>query len=817
MLRRNFLIALGLGAAMAATAATISPQEALQRARVAGPSFVKGNAAAQLKPVYTATSAQGLPAAYVFNTGDAGYMILSADDIAYPVLGYSETGSIDGANIAPELQWWLSEYGRQIEWAAEKGARKAYDAPTANADWTAIAPLLTTKWDQSEPYSNKCPEVNGTRCVTGCVATSMAQVMNYFKYPEVGQGMVSYRCSSINRKLSLNFAKEPFDWDHMLNVYSAGNYTDEEANAVAYLMKACGYSVEMNYTTQMSGASGSDIAVALVKYFKYSENIRDYRRITFSGTQWTEMVYDNLKNVGPVIINGQAPNLGGHSFVCDGYDGKGYFHFNWGWSGVSDGYYALDALNPDAQGIGGYAGGFNFQQNAIFGIMPPDGSAITKQPANVLQYGTTVASISGRQITFDVADYSPLGWGNATDREIEMKMGAIITPIDGTAGNEQRVDVNMGVGSLYLTSMYSYYPNTSIHPKAEMPAGLGDGKYRVTLAAYEANVENAEWLPVAVPWGYQNSCILEVNSGVCSVSDIALAKMKIADLEPTSEMYSSKNIRLQATFTNDSDVELVKGVCPILSGGGKRFSGESILITLQPGETAVKDWISKFYNYGTETLASVSTDTEMTLTLYDPETGLTYDGVSTEVTFKPNPGAATLQLTNFTIVDAPKTELDANGVHYYVVYEVNDLSKIPFRFGYKITKGYFDGAISFSVYKQDPTNPNNIIPVEEQIYTDMPFAAKGTEKEVDIDINFSQGADDTVYFIYGIYTLGSRENFLGQCPFICNPSGIDEIGIDTDAAELELYNVQGQRVKSPSKGDIIIVKQGSKTWKMVWK
>ena len=99
----------------------------------------------------------------------------------------------------------------------------------------------------------------------------------------------------------------------------------------------------------------------------------------------------------------------------------------------------------------------------------------------------------------------------------------------------------------------------------------------------------------------------------------------------------------------------------------------------------------------------------------------------------------------------------------------------------------------------------------------MPFAVKGTEKEVDIDIDFGQGAEDTVYFIYGIYTLGSRENFLGQCPFICNPSGIEEIGIDADAAELELYNVQGQRVKSPSKGDIIIVKQGSKTWKMVWK
>ena len=238
---------------------------------------------------------------------------MSADDVAFPVLGYSDTGSVDAENISPELKWWLGEYGRQIEWAIENNARQAVGAPSVPEEWTAIAPLMKTKWDQDAPYNNDCPQLNGVRCYTGLCGHVNGSGDELSQVSGGGDGMIRYRPDGFSKDLLLNLSAFKIDWDNMLDVYSAGEYNDAQASAVSYLMKACGYSVAMNYGTSASGAVGGVIAPALRNYFDYDVNCRDYQRVIYSSSEWTRWSMTTLKmsvrwlsTVSPLQPGGQS-------------------------------------------------------------------------------------------------------------------------------------------------------------------------------------------------------------------------------------------------------------------------------------------------------------------------------------------------------------------------------------------------------------------------------------------------------------------------------------------------------------------------------
>lgn len=820
MSKKSFLVSLSVLLALGATAAPLTPEQALQRARQDGPARVKAKATAGLKPIYSAKAQDGTVGAYIFNNPGEGYMILGADDVAYPVLGYSDTGHIDVNNMSPELKWWLEEYARQIEWAVANGAGEALRAPGySSTEREAIPALMTTKWNQDAPYYNDCPKTkDGKQCYTGCVATSMAQVMNYHKYPVHGEGIKQYQCSSIGRKLTINFAKKDFDWANMLNVYEPGSYNDDQGAAVAYLMKCCGYAVEMGYGPDSSGASGAVIGSALRQYFNYDDGCRTLYRMAYSGTQWEEMIYNNLKNIGPVILNGQSPLQGGHSFVCDGYDGKGYFHFNWGWGGVSDGFYSLDALNPDAQGIGGATGGFNFQQNGIFGMQPPTGQPAELEPARILQYGTTVASISNRVVTFNVEDYNPLGWGCINDAGISANIGAIVEPIDGTSGNTQEIMGAMGsMETITLSGNGSYYSNERIQPKVTLPQ-LADGKYRVTLASKLTDVENAQWLPVEVPWGCKNYFLLTVSGSSYTVTNVPMASVKMSDAQFKSAVYAGKNALLSAKFVNNSDLELVQGLAPRLfnSAGKAQFTGESILVTLAPGETLEKEWAVRFYN-ADGTNATVSKATDFTMKFYDPNTGLYLDGVEVPVTMQPSPGTTKVMLTGFGITNATSfEEMTSDDMYLPRVAMIADATDIQTEISFKVSSGFFDGVVSFGISKQNPENPSSIISVVDQVYQSMPFLAKNETFSADIPLDFHEAEPGVIYFIVANYTNGSRIENFGRLPFMLDLTGIDGIDADYDATET-YYNLMGMEIKNPQPGQIVIVRKGAKSYKRIWK
>lgn len=353
-------------------ALTITPSAALQRLGEWKPGAASTRSQADRRLLKTITAPDGTPTIYIFTyNGDDGFLILSANDAALPVLGYSESDHIDISNLPFAFEGQMQTYSAEIAAIPEDAPVYKPATGTRAATHEPVEPLVKTKWDQLAPYNDQCPVYSQKRTLTGCVATGMAQVMNYWKYPAVGQGEKTYWCAGIRQTLSIDFSEIEFDWEHMRNSYS-GSYSATEGRAVATLMKACGYSVQMAYSLTNSGAYPYDIPGAFKNYFGYDTATTFATRTRYSADAWDNLIYSSIGNGIPVIYGGSG-DAGGHCFICDGYDGNGYYHINWGWGGVSDGYYTLDDLTPGQIGAGGFPGGFNKEQNALLGLTPPSG------------------------------------------------------------------------------------------------------------------------------------------------------------------------------------------------------------------------------------------------------------------------------------------------------------------------------------------------------------------------------------------------------------------------------------------------------------
>lgn len=280
---------------------------------------------------------------YVFGVGeDAGFVIVAGDDRAEQVLAWGD-GAIDMDNLPCNLAWILDNYKEQMEWLmAHPSAQVETPRQLLSTDGEpfVVASMLSCTWSQSEPYFNQCPEYNGERCVTGCVATAMAQVMYYWRFPEAAPSLSSYRTRSHGFVVPALPPKR-IDWDHMIDSYFR-DYTPEQGEAVAMLMRYCGQSCSMDYSPNGSGAY-VDRQLRGMMSFGYSRDASMLSRPEFSYEEWDALIKDDLAAGRPVLYSGNDPNAGGHAFVLDGYyDGR--YHINWGWNNTGNGYFALDAF-----------------------------------------------------------------------------------------------------------------------------------------------------------------------------------------------------------------------------------------------------------------------------------------------------------------------------------------------------------------------------------------------------------------------------------------------------------------------------------------
>lgn len=313
---------------------------------------------------------------YIFNKGNGqGFVIVSGDDATKTILGYSDEGTFSVENMPENLQSWLNFYQSEIKYAMDSGWSATLPdsvQTVALRSASAMSPLLgNIKWDQGEPYNILCP-VNQTtkvQTVTGCVATAMAQIMMYHKWPVSGTGSNSDVTSSYGT-LFVDFSKTSYDWNNMLDSYG-GTSTLKQDTAVATLMYHCGVAANMNYNTT-SSASYYDAAKALIKNFGYDADIQICSREFYTNTDWKNKIKSELDAARPVFYSGST-EAGGHAFVCDGYDSNDLFHINWGWGGLNNGYFELSSLEPSSAGIGGATGGYSRSQEIITGIQKPDG------------------------------------------------------------------------------------------------------------------------------------------------------------------------------------------------------------------------------------------------------------------------------------------------------------------------------------------------------------------------------------------------------------------------------------------------------------
>ena len=387
-MKKIFLVLAGLACTAQLTYAK-SVTESAARTTAANFCRTKGINSADLSLAYKSVNA-GKATYYVFNTGSNGFVIVAADDLAAPILGYSEESGFDITKISPETAYWLGKYDAQIAYSEQHSVQPDADitaawsqlslvGPATTAErTTSVASLVHTVWNQMPIYNAMCPHSGTDTAVTGCVATAMAQVMRFWSWPATGVGTHTYNASGYGSQTA-NFGATTYNWSAMpLNTTT---FNDE----VSRINYHAGVSVNMGYGATESGAFVTIVEspitncaeYALKTYFNYAPSLHGYQRGSFSDSLWTNLLKGEFDHGRPVIYSGSG-SLGGHCWVGDGYSTYTtltYVHFNWGWGGYCNGNFLLAHISPGTED-------FNSDQTAIAGIRPNNGSATAVAPVS---------------------------------------------------------------------------------------------------------------------------------------------------------------------------------------------------------------------------------------------------------------------------------------------------------------------------------------------------------------------------------------------------------------------------------------------------
>lgn len=485
-MKKILLTLLAFMATVAVNAEQVTKKQALQKAQ----QFMPGKQFGEGRSFARSGNLSEREPFYVFNArGNQGFVIVSGDDRTTEILGYSKTGSLDLNRLPENLKGWLDGYARQIE-ALGTSTQPVQRAKTRGAgSWEVVNPLIQTKWNQHEPYNLMCPDGNfvdydksgydpENRCVTGCVATAMAQVMYYWEWPSGCDAIDGYDVYK-QKKVDHSFQGLPattFDWESMALTYPS-NATGVSANAVAKLLRYCGQAVHMNYGT--GGSSAHVSAEVMAGVFGYSKKCRELYRDPYTTSQWEEMVYAELAAGRPVLYSGDTDDGGGHEFIVDGYDGNGLFHMNWGWGGMSDDYYfVLSLAEPKVQGAGGSNGAYQFDQSALFGVEPGSGeeTLMPKMESNIssmatAEYTRASADVDFTNVVFNGIVYITLNTPYTTDKEVQFGWALCQNGQVKLAVPSKKI--TLSAGQTYTRN--GPYTNT----KATLGAGLELGKYDV--------------------------------------------------------------------------------------------------------------------------------------------------------------------------------------------------------------------------------------------------------------------------------------------------------------------------------------------------
>ena len=553
----------------------------------------------------------GLDGVYIFNLADGnGFVIVSGDDIAKPILGFSTETGFSASQLPDHIRGWLEHYVEEIKVATRMGVAQSLKVQNAWAELEGqvtpapkdpgakvVNQLMHTQWNQSSPYNDQCPVDTGGRAVSGCVATAMAQIMRYWAWPPTGTGSHSYTCSTLYepRTLSVDFSAATYDWDNM----PAGGrgiyfWSDEEKAAVAQLVYHCGVAVNMGYTRKESGAGMGYVATALRDYFSYTSNIRIVSRSSYSDADWIALMKHELDSIRPVNYSGSSSDgSGGHSFIVDGYNADDYFHINWGWGGYCDGWYELSNLVTGSGGIGGGSYDFSYRQGAIIGIESP-----SLEPATIVVEPLSLAVND----TFSVSDTVAYGEyirgfcaiRNFGEDEFVGHYGV------GAYRNDTLISVLKDVESSLQPMYYNYF---SINSRATNPLLPGDYVVKAIKS-----VDGVNWETIDLAYDCESSLPLHIYAGeYYGATLVTYDTFALVSDTVTYDTYIRGLCRIHnysddaytahygiGAYRNDTLISVMHDYTDAISSGGDKYLYISTRATapLIPGDYLVKPIMS---------------------------------------------------------------------------------------------------------------------------------------------------------------------------------------------------------------------------------
>ena len=664
-----------LAALLQISARQISPDEALETANrfVRGNSRLRALSQAQMKLAYVKTEGSQ-NRLYVFNASTGGFVIVSGSDATEQVLGYGTSGAFDAQNMAPGLADMLDIYSEEIGYAIDNNIERT-SAPVQTADTRpSIAPMLKTQWGQSTPFNNLCPMVGSNRSVTGCLATAMAQVMKHHNWPEVGEGSRSYESTLGGETvtLSVDFGETTYDWENMLNNYSTG-YNEQQANAVATLLYSCGVACGMNYAT--STAPSAELFKALPNNFKYDKSIKMAEKAYYGIDEWNDIVYNELRNGRVVYLAGYNAKSG-HAFVCDGYDKDDYFHINWGWVGLDDGYFKMSALDPSEQGIGGSDAGYSKGLEMVYNIKKDQGGEATIEigfhgECNINRGTADLGSMT--ELVFGVTGMTSF---SIFKDYYYMRLG--IMAVNESTSEETFVQSN----NIYWCILSSYYyslAGKNIRVYANAMRDLADGTYRLYPAIYDMSHElyaKGRVYPGKTPYVIM---VKEGNNATFRLPSVDKPLLNAA-LTQNTQLYKNYRYSVTATVTNRGG-DYCQYIYPVLLNYDDLtvvHQGEGLMYELRNGESMTQEHITR--------LPDDIAPGNYYLAMADYEGNLI--SMPDEVTVKENSGSYTLRASSFTIENADNVNAD----------------NVKMTLRVSCTAGYFNGVLDAYIHRMGGTS-----------------------------------------------------------------------------------------------------------------
>lgn len=786
----------------AAWAQEITADESLQRAleQLIGKKgyAMKARGKADFALVHTEKGVgNGKALYYVFsNERNGGFVITGGDRRANPVLGHTDNGSFEQALCIPAFRCWLSSCEAAMQWlsdtedsAVESNLPKFNipDQVVTNADNTisvtipgrnyaadptlpaSVEPLLGgIVWSQKEPYNGLCPEIeyNGEkqRCAAGCLATATAQVMKYWGWPKQGIGSHKYTSKGdVEVELEADFSQSVYDWDDMLDDYT-GDYTDEQAYAVAKLMSDVGIAEDMEYGAQDSGTSFERAAYALATYFGYNMGMLNCGRYYYTYAEWNDLLKKELAQSRPVIFNGYN-TLEDIAFalVLDGYDADGNYHVNWGFGGLFDGYFDINYMDPDYQGTDVSNGGFSAAQQIITNCFPDtDGTSVAHYQLIVrsepsVPFDNTIACIITNN---GLAPYSgQTGFIAMIDNEV---VGKVVKDVEE-------------LGLLDSDILMVPFADLGITPEL-----IGDKQCRV----YPVYLEGEEYKVPLSQVSLQDYVLLSVDADgniVSGTNPDDNASPICESIEITRD-YAGYGIKGKAVITNeeghpafdrkifmfvtDDDQEMVA------AGHNYAFIDAGETCEIEFTCDSILTEIGKTYNvslhYDARFQSMVIPGSETTVTIKDPgaEPNLSYSGFALDKT-----------------VIAPKDSIT-------VSFDVEN------------TGGFGIETFYVAVFKDDESQNLTAFKVE----ADLPTGTTTVTKT--IGVNYEEG----LYYI-GVFTISSDGQKNKLTPeylkfYIKNPTTAISNVTDNNNLSTHYYDLQGRCVANPTKG--LYIKNGKK-------